>query len=240
MAIDAFETMTLVGVLDRQPTERLFFLDEFFTSEITFTTETIAFDEVGERYRKLAPFVAPNVQGRVMKSQGFTTKTFRPAYVKPKHIVDPNKQFARRAGEALATGSLTPGQRFDAAVAENLRIEQDMIRRRENWMAAQAVIHGTVLVAGEDYPPVTVDFGRDAGLTSVLAGTARWGEADADPERRSSQVRRCDQSHHHGRGGVRPLLRQRGREGTAEHELSDRRIAGRLQRARHDQRRQWL
>jgi hypothetical protein len=181
MAIDAFETMTLVGVLDRQPTERLFFLDEFFTSEITFTTETIAFDEVGERYRKLAPFVAPNVQGRVMKSQGFTTKTFRPAYVKPKHIVDPNKQFARRAGEALAVGSLTPGQRFDAAVAENLRIEQDMIRRRENWMAAQAVIHGTVLVAGEDYPPVTVDFGRDAGLTSVLAGTARWGEADADP-----------------------------------------------------------
>lgn len=181
MAIDAFETMTLVGVLDRQPSERLFFLDEFFTEEITFTTETIAFDEVGERYRKLAPFVAPNVQGRVIKSQGFTTKTFRPAYVKPKHIVDPNKQFSRRAGEALATGSLTPGQRFDAAVAENLRIERDMIARRENWMAAQALIHGSVLVAGEDYPPVTVDFGRDASLTDVLAGTARWGEADADP-----------------------------------------------------------
>src|SRR5690349_7339351 len=116
MAIDAFETMTVVGVLDRQPTEALFFLDQFFTEEITFTTETIAFDEVGERYRKLAPFVAPNVQGRVMKNQGFTTKTFRPAYVKPKHIVDPNKQFSRRAGEALVTGTLTPGQRFDAAV----------------------------------------------------------------------------------------------------------------------------
>lgn len=181
MAIEAFDTMTLIGILNHQPVENLFFLDEFFPDEITFTTEKIAFDEVGERYRILAPFVAPNVQGRVMKREGFTTKTFAPAYVKPKHVVDPNKQQKRRAGEALIVGSLTPGQRFDAEVAENLRIEQDMIRRRENWMAAQAVIHGSVLVEGEDYPPVTVDFARDAGLTSVLSGTARWGESAANP-----------------------------------------------------------
>lgn len=181
MAIDAFETMTLVGVLDRQPVEQLFFLERYFPREITFTTETIAFDEVGERYRKLAPFVAPNVQGRVIRSQGFTTKTFRPAYTKPKHIVDPNKQFTRRAGEALVSGSLTPGQRFDAAVAENLRVENDMIRRRVNWMAAQAIIHGSVLVEGEDYPAVTVDFGRDPSLTSILGGDARWGEVGANP-----------------------------------------------------------
>lgn len=58
-------------------------------------------------------------------------------------------------------------------------------------MAAQAVIHGSVLVAGEDYPPVTVDFGRDASLTDVLAGTARWGEADADPLADLAAMRRA-------------------------------------------------
>lgn len=177
---DINDTMTLLGVLDRQQTDPLFFL-QFYPDEITFTTEKIMWDELSEDRFILAPFVAPHVEGRVMERGGFDTRSFKPAYVKPKHDIDINQQFKRRAGESLVTGSSTPYQRYLAAIAENFRIEKEMIERRINWMAAKAMIEGAVVIEGEDYPRVTVDFQRDGDLSEVLSGTFRWGEADATP-----------------------------------------------------------
>lgn len=177
--MDLYDTATLIGVLNRQQPDPFFFL-QFFPREITFTTEKIMFDEIADD-RRLAPFVAPHVEGRVMAKLGFDTKSFKPAYVKPKHDLDVNQQFSRTAGESIFTGDLTPQQRYDAAMAENFRVERNMIDRRINWMACRAMAEGAVVVEGEDYPKVTVDFGRDADLTETLAGTARWGESAATP-----------------------------------------------------------
>ena len=180
MAVELYDTMTLLGVLDRQQTDPLFFL-RFFPREVTFTTEKIMFDELTEDRFVLAPFVAPHVEGRVMARGGYDTRSFKPAYVKPKHDVDVMQAFKRRAGESLVTGSLTAQQRYDATIAENFRLEREMIDRRINWMASQALIEGAVVVEGEDYPKVTIDFGRDGNLEEVLLTTARWGESAADP-----------------------------------------------------------
>ncbi len=179
MPFGLYDTATLIGVVRVQPVEASYWLDNFFGRQINFTTEDIMFDKVTGT-RRLAPFVSPVVQGRVMRTRGFETKTFRPAYTKPKHVVDPNRQFSRMAGEALG-GSSTPDARWNAAVAENLREERSAIQRLWNWMAAMAVIDGEVTIAGEDYPTSVVSFGRDAGLTVALAADARWGEVAADP-----------------------------------------------------------
>lgn len=179
MAFDLYSTATLLGVVRVTPIESSYWLDNFFPGLLTFDTEEVMFDRV-KTYRRMAPFVSPVVQGRVMRSRGHETRAFRPAYVKPKHIVDPNRQFVRQAGEQI-TGSLSPGQRWNSAVAANLADERDSIRRRENWMAAQAVIHGSVTITGEDYPTQVVDFLRNPGLTNILTGTARWGESAGDP-----------------------------------------------------------
>lgn len=180
MAVELYDTITLLGVLNRQRPDPLFFL-RFFPREITFTTEKIFLDELSEDRYVLAPFVAPHVEGRVMAKGGYDTKSFKPAYVKPKHDIDVNQQFSRRAGESLVTGDLTPQQRYDATIAENFRLEREMIERRINWMCAKAMVEGAVVVEGEDYPRVTLDFGRDGDLSEVLTGTARWGESAADP-----------------------------------------------------------
>jgi hypothetical protein len=174
-----YDTATLIGVQNRQQTDPLFFL-RWFPEEITFTTEKVMFDEITEDRYILAPFVAPHVEGRVMARGGFDTRSFKPAYVKPKHDVDVNQQFKRRAGEQPVLGNLTPQQRYDATIAENFRVEREMIERRINWMCAQALINGSVVVEGEDYPRVTVDFNRNGDLTEVLTSTARWGESAAD------------------------------------------------------------
>lgn len=179
MPFGLYDTATLLGVVRRQPVESSYWLENFFNRQITFDTEEIMFDKVTGQ-RRLAPFVSPVVQGRVMRTRGYETRTFRPAYTKPKHVVDPNRVFARLAGEALG-GSLSPDARWNAAVAENLREERNAIQRLWNWMAAMATIDGEVTIAGEDYPTQVVNFGRDAALTQILALDARWGEASADP-----------------------------------------------------------
>lgn len=179
MAFNLYNTATLLEVVRVQPVESAYWLDNFYGRTITFDTEEIMFDRV-ESIRRLAPFVSPVVQGRVMRTRGHETRAFRPAYTKPKHIVDPNRVFVRMAGEQI-TGSLSPQQRWDAAVAENMREERQAIQRLWNWMAAMATIHGKVTITGEDYPTQVVDFGRDPGLTRTLVGTARWGQADGNP-----------------------------------------------------------
>lgn len=179
MSFNLYNTATLLGVVRVQPVESAYWLDNFYGRVITFDTEEIMFDRV-ETIRRLAPFVSPVVQGRVMKTRGYETRAFRPAYTKPKHIVDPNRVFTRLAGEEI-TGSLSPEQRWNAAIAENMREEREAIQRLWNWMAAMATIHGKVTITGEDYPTQVVDFGRDPGLTDTLVSTARWGESAADP-----------------------------------------------------------
>jgi hypothetical protein len=180
MALELYDNWTLLEVQRRTaPEEEMFWL-RYFPRTITSQSEDILFDQITEADRRLAPFVAPNVQGRVLREKGFKTLTFRPAYVKPKHVVDPSRAIPRRAGEPLG-GNMSMLARYNAIIAANMQTERTLIERRWNWMAAQAIINGAVTVSGEDYPTVTVDFGRNAALSRTLTSTARWGEADADP-----------------------------------------------------------
>lgn len=176
-----YDLVELLGVLRTLKTLPKFWL-QFFPREMTFTTETIAMDQISDDYRRLAPFVAPNVQGRIQKQNGFRTVAYRPAYVKPKDVVDPNvNMFTRTAGESLATGTLTPQQRYAATVAKLLAEQKIKIDNRLEWMACKAIVDGKVTIDGIDYPQVTVDFNRDASLTRVLVGTAKWNSTAARP-----------------------------------------------------------
>ncbi len=176
-----FDLIQLLGVLRVVKTLPSFWL-QFFPDEMTFDTETIAMDKISEDYRRLAPFVAPNVQGKVQRQYGFSTVAFRPAYLKPKDIVDPNNNFfSRTVGESLTTGSLTPEQRYAATVSKLLVEQKRKIDNRLEWMAAKAIQDGAVTCQGDDYPTTTINFNRDASLTRVLTGTARWNSTAAQP-----------------------------------------------------------
>jgi hypothetical protein len=168
-----YGTEELIIVQQRFPVLPDGFWMKIANRTITSDREEILFERLDIDNRRLAPFVAPNVQGRVMRAQGFSARTFRPAYVKPKHIVDPQKAIPRMFGEPLL-GGLTMRQRFDARVADNMRLEKEMIQRRWDWMAAAAIRDGSVTVSGDDYPTVVVDFLREPSLTIQLSGTATW------------------------------------------------------------------
>lgn len=173
--VGAYDSNALMGVVKSIPPTNSFWRNLAFPRVMTFDTAAISFDNV-TKGRRMAPFVAPNVAGKPMQSQGFTTKQFTPAYIKPKATLDPDRLFKRTAGEMFG-GNLSPAQRRNAIIADILAEQKAMIEKRWEWMACEAIVKGTVLVSGESYPSVTVDFGRAAGNTITLAGANLWSAA---------------------------------------------------------------
>lgn len=177
--MEIFDSLTLAGVIRVAPQLSAYW-SQFFPNEITFDTDEIFFDQVFID-KKLAPFVAPNVQGRVISTRGYNTKSFKPAYLKPKDFINPARAFKRRAGEQPVHGGMTLNERFDAAVADSQIEQVQRINNRLEWMCAMATIYGYVDVSGESYPTQRVDFGRDPSLTAQLTGGAAWDQSTADP-----------------------------------------------------------
>lgn len=177
--MDIFSTGVLARVIAELPAPAPFILNSFFRDLQTETSEDIHFDVANGR-RRLAPFVAPIVAGKVVQSKGFKTGTFKPAYVKDKRVFDSSRPFKRAIGERIG-GELSPAQRQQALLAGDLQDQLEMLSRRQEVMAVEALRTGKVTVVGEEYPAVVVDFGRHADLTKMLTAGGRWGEAGVDP-----------------------------------------------------------
>lgn len=180
MAIEITETHELIRTIERFPPLSSYWLDLCFPSAHFSNTEFIDFDIV-DKGRRLAPFVAPTVQGQPMVSRGHSVRKFKPAYIKPKDPVDVSRLLTRRAGEIFGGSNATPQSREDAIVGDILNDHRTGIERRWEWMAARAVIDGAIIIEGENYPRVQLSFGRNAGHTKVLAGAALWTDAASNP-----------------------------------------------------------
>lgn len=176
---DLYSTDVLVGILEDLAVPGSDLVDRYFGSIQTEESEEIHFD-VADRPRKLAPFVSPVVEGKVVQERGFTTKTFKPAYVKPKTPIDPNRPLKRVMGERIG-GAMSAAAREMAILAQELENHVTMIRSRLEWMAAEAFLTGAVTVSGDGYQTTNVDYGRDAAHTVTLSGTDLWSDAGADP-----------------------------------------------------------
>ena len=177
--MDIFTSGVLQRVVAELPAPAPFVLNSFFRTEQRETSEEIHFD-VDTGKRRLAPFVSPIVAGQVVASRGFKTDTFKPAYIKDKRVFDGNRPFKRALGERIG-GELAPAQRLQALLACDLQDQLDMLTRRMEVMAVEALRRGKVTVEGDLYPTVEVDFGRDATLTKALTTTARCGESGVKP-----------------------------------------------------------
>lgn len=177
----AYDTETLLGVYKELDPFNPFLLDLLCQSKVEFDDESIAFDKLSSD-KKLAPFVSPMVAGKALRASGGNKYAFTPAYVKPKNFIDPKRVVKRRPGEALG-GQLSASQRRQAILVDTMDEQRMKIKRREEWMVAQIIQTGKVIVQGENYPTSEVDFQRDANLTiDISGGAAAWDQATAKPD----------------------------------------------------------
>lgn len=177
--MDIFSTGVLRRVVAELAPPAPFLLNSFFREEQRETSEEIHFD-VDTGKRRIAPFVSPIVAGKVVQSRGFVSKTFKPAYVKDKRVFSPQRALKRTIGERIG-GDLDPMQRMQLMLATEMQDQIDMLTRRMEVMAVEALRTGKVTVEGDEYPEVQLDFGRHTDLTKALTTAARWGESGVNP-----------------------------------------------------------
>jgi hypothetical protein len=179
--MDVFSTEYLAGVVEDLKTPPSFALDRYFGTQRTFDTEAVDFDVI-DRKRRIAPLVSPLVPGKVMNQVGRKVTSIKPAYVKDKRVFDPNQGFKRAVGETIG-GSLTPQQRIELTIVGEAEDQLNMLARRQEVMAMEALRTGKMVLSGENYPAQTLDFLRDATLSpaGLNGGANAWDQGTSDP-----------------------------------------------------------
>lgn len=173
-----FDTSVLVQVVPNLKTSQNWLLDRFFPNVVEYNTEEVAIDvDVG--LRRMAPFVSPLVEGKLVESRKYQTNTFKPAYIKDKRAPDLRKPIRRQIGERIG-GEYTAAEREMLNIQFEMEDQIDMLNRRLEWMAANALVGAKVTVVGDGFPTTIIDFGRSSDLTVTLSGSDKWPTSVAD------------------------------------------------------------
>ena len=174
-----FETRTMLDALEQSYPPKLFLRDTFFTRVETFQTEHIDID-VRKGKRRVAPYVHPRAEGKVVERIGFKTHTYKPPYIKEKMPTTAQDFLTRNIGETVYGANDGPQQRAEKQLGKDLADMQDMILRREETQASELLQTGKVTIVGDGIDDV-IDFVIESSHLPVLAGSDLWSHADSDP-----------------------------------------------------------
>lgn len=176
--IDMFQPRVMLdAVMQMKPPER-FILDNFFQATKTFDTLSVDIDIYKDK-RRVAPFSNPLDEGKAVNGIGYKTRNVKPAYVKPWMRTTAQELLKKQVGQHIYA-PVSPESRAAAKLGEDLAMLDDMIARREEWMALQALQNGEVVIDG-DGDSRTIEFDFDADHLEALTGTDAWSHADSDP-----------------------------------------------------------
>ncbi|WP_176737013.1 major capsid protein [Oligoflexus tunisiensis] len=173
-----YSTYYLNRLVEKLVPKSRYFLDRYFPTEVQSDKEEVFFDEADGEKAGIMPFVHPLVEAPMLRSQGYRTKSFKPAYMKEKVDLKPDRGFHRLAGEAFG-GELTPMQRAEQALLHDVNRLYERHRNRLELMAAEVVKSGKLTIKGEGIDAL-LDFGRNSNLTKVL-GAKGWADNTAIP-----------------------------------------------------------
>lgn len=173
--VNIYSPRYLAEVVRQTPAVHTYFRDTFFTNVKTFATERVDIDLV-KGDRRMAAFVHPRVGGKVLKANGYQTESYKPPLINPYDVTTADQLMTRLPGEDLYSG-MTPAQRAAQKLMEEYATLNDATTRREEWMAVQAIVTGTIPIVGEGVNE-TIDFGLTNKKT--LTGDNKWGGSKAD------------------------------------------------------------
>lgn len=174
MSISLFDTRAMIAALEQAKPAKTFFLDTFFRQTEAHTTRHVDID-IQKGKRRLAPFVSPKQQGKLVERLGFTTFTYSPPYVKPKMITTAEDILKRQMGETIYQNGMGPQEIAQKMLGKDLATLDEMIVRREEWMAAQALQTGKVAVVGDGVDD-EIDFSMAGTHLPTLTSTDKWDD----------------------------------------------------------------
>lgn len=177
--MNLFETCTLIATLEQAPPARTFLLDTFFNEVVTFQSQYVNID-IEKGKRRLAEFVRPTSQGKMVEKRGWTAKSIEAPYIKEKANISSVDILTRQIGQTIYMGGKSPAQRAEEELAKMLDYLRNRIVRKEEWMAASLLQTGKIVLDGE-YSGVEIDFEMDG--THLFTPSLEWDETGSDPIR---------------------------------------------------------
>lgn len=169
MAVNLFETRTMLKFSERMPRVTTFLRDTFFSEKELSPTNKVDID-IKKGRAKVAPYVSEKIGGKVVENSGFRTETFEPPLVAPTTVTTAADLQNRTMGENLYS-SRTPDERAAEKLVKDLQDLDNMITRREEVMCAQAIFDGEIEVKGEGVDHV-ITFGHTN--REALSGDDLW------------------------------------------------------------------
>ena len=172
--VNIYTPRYLAEVVRQAPPVHTFFRDKFFTNIKPFSTKKVDIDLV-KGDRRMAAFVHPRIGGQVLKANGYKTESYAPPLINPYDVTTAEQLMDRLPGEDLYSG-MTPAQRAAQQLMDEYNRLNDAATRREEWMAVQAIVTGSIPVVGPGVNE-TISFGFTNTVT--LTGNNRWGQSAA-------------------------------------------------------------
>lgn len=156
MAFDYEHIPSFIAAIKEEKPFSTFLRDRYFPFKTAFSTDEVLF-EYKDGNKKLAPFVAPRVGGVTIKRDGYTAQTFAPAYIAPKRTLTIDELKKKRMGEAFYP-EMTPEDRESELILDDSTELDEMISRREEWIAAELLVNAAcVMDEKTENPDVTLE-----------------------------------------------------------------------------------
>ncbi len=170
-----------LGVLRDTKSETVNYFRQWFPFQMRSTDEYIDFEKLPVRSKKLAPFALPLGPGGSVYEDSARAYRFKPAYVILDDEIDPLKPLTYQPGideSRFDASKLSPMQRIELLKVQITAAHRNAWERRLEWLAARALIDGTVTLVGPNYPSTAVNFQRAGGHTVTLGVGERFGDAN--------------------------------------------------------------
>jgi len=182
MALNYTDTAVLLAAYKEQKAPSTFLQSRYFPDGTTFTTAQVLV-EYKDGNQKLAPFVSPEVGGKVVRRDGYEANAYKPALIAPKRALTIDNLTQKGFGEALY-GELTPAERAVKITADDLTEMDEMIVRRHAQMCAQVMQENALTMNhyGDDNKIIEVkkiEYFNEQN-DAVYTVSAKWNTADAD------------------------------------------------------------
>lgn len=142
MAINIYQTQTILAAMPKIKKEPTFLRDRYFpsTENDIFVTEDVLVEYMDESNRKLAPCVLPLRGGIPIGREGYRTERFTPPYVATERTLTIDTLNKKQFGETLFSKK-TPAAREGAILNKDIRDLNKMIDSREEYMSAQTLFY---------------------------------------------------------------------------------------------------
>ena len=182
MTLDYTSTAVLLAAYKQQKAPNTFLQSRYFPDGTVFTTSQVLV-EYKDGNQKLAPFVSPEIGGKVVRRKGYEANAYKPGLIAPKRALTIDNLTEKGFGEALY-GELTPEQRAIKITADDLTEMDEMIVRTHEQMCAQVLEENALTMNhyGDDNKLVEVKKIEYFNGTNdaTYAGATKWNSADVD------------------------------------------------------------